>query len=106
MLGVILALLVLALVVYMLAKGYKPQPVLLLGGLLLMGLTVAFDISPLLPEKKTTNFEFFDIFQVFSDILSSRLAGLGLTLMAIGAFPVIWTMWEQARRCLLFLKNH
>lgn len=86
MLGVILALLVLALVVYMLAKGYKPQPVLLLGGLLLMGLTVAFDISPLLPEKKTTNLEFFDIFQVFSDILSSRMAGLGLTLMAIAGF--------------------
>lgn len=86
MLGVILALLVTALVIYMLAKGYKPQPVLLLGGLLLMGLTVAFDIGPLLPEKKTTNFEFFDIFKVFSDILSSRLAGLGLTLMAIAGF--------------------
>ncbi|QBH95955.1 C4-dicarboxylate ABC transporter [Limnobaculum zhutongyuii] len=86
MLGVILALLVTVLVIYMLAKGYKPQPVLLLGGLLLMGLTVAFDIGPLLPEKTTTNFEFFDIFKVFSDLLSSRLAGLGLTLMAIAGF--------------------
>lgn len=86
MLGVILALLVTALVIFMLAKGYKPQPVLLLGGLLLMGLTVAFDLGTLLPEKKTTNFEFFDIFKVFSDILSSRMAGLGLTLMAIAGF--------------------
>lgn len=86
MLGVILAGLVTALVIFMLAKGYKPQPVLLLGGLLLMGLTIAFDLGTLLPEKTTTNFEFFDIFKVFSDILSSRMAGLGLTLMAIAGF--------------------
>ncbi|ELY3192595.1 C4-dicarboxylate transporter DcuC [Salmonella enterica] len=86
MLGVVLAIIVTGLVIFMLAKGYKPQPVLLLGGLLLMGLTVVFDLGTLLPEKTTTNFQFFDIFKVFSDIMSTRLAGLGLTLMAIAGF--------------------
>nr|WP_250143439.1 hypothetical protein [Escherichia coli] len=86
MLGVVLAIIVTGLVIFMLAKGYKPQPVLLLGGLLLMGLTVVFDLGTLLPEKTTTHFQFFDIFKVFSDIMSTRLAGLGLTLMAIAGF--------------------
>ncbi|ADO48284.1 C4-dicarboxylate transporter DcuC [[Enterobacter] lignolyticus] len=86
MTGVILAVFVTGLVIFMLAKGYKPQPVLLLGGLLLMGLTVTFNLGTLLPEKTSTHFAFFDIFKVFSDIMSTRLAGLGLTLMAIAGF--------------------
>lgn len=86
MTGLIIAALVTALVVYLLARGYKPQPVLLLGGLLLLLLTVSLDLNSLLPENKTTHFKYFDIFQIFTDIMSSRLAGLGLTLMAIAGF--------------------
>lgn len=86
MTGLIIAALVTALVVYLLAWGYKPQPVLLLGGLLLLLLTASLDLNSLLPENKTTHFKYFDIFQIFTDIMSSRLAGLGLTLMAIAGF--------------------
>ncbi|MEQ4651841.1 C4-dicarboxylate transporter DcuC [Providencia rettgeri] len=86
MTGLIIAALVTALVVYLLARGYKPQPVLLLGGLLLLLLTASLDLNSLLPENKTTHFKYFDIFQIFTDIMSSRLAGLGLTLMAIAGF--------------------
>ncbi|MEX6117649.1 C4-dicarboxylate transporter DcuC [Providencia hangzhouensis] len=86
MTGLIIAALVTALVVYLLARGYKPQPVLLLGGLLLLLLTASLDLNSLLPENKTTHFKYFDIFQIFTDIMSSRLASLGLTLMAIAGF--------------------
>lgn len=86
MTGLIIAALVTALVVYLLARGYKPQPVLLLGGLLLLLLTASLDLNPLLPENKSTQFKYFDIFQIFTNIMSSRLAGLGLTLMAIAGF--------------------
>ncbi|WP_369308937.1 C4-dicarboxylate transporter DcuC [Providencia rettgeri] len=86
MTGLIIAGLVTALVIYLLARGYKPQPVLLLGGLLLLLLTASLDLNSLLPENKTTHFKYFDIFQIFTDIMSSRLAGLGLTLMAIAGF--------------------
>ncbi|EFE51946.1 putative cryptic C4-dicarboxylate transporter DcuD [Providencia rettgeri DSM 1131] len=86
MTGLIIAALVTVLVVYLLARGYKPQPVLLLGGLLLLLLTASLDLNSLLPENKTTHFKYFDIFQIFTDIMSSRLAGLGLTLMAIAGF--------------------
>ncbi|EGT3590090.1 C4-dicarboxylate transporter DcuC [Proteus mirabilis] len=86
MTGLIIAALVTALVVYLLARGYKPQPVLLLGGMLLLLLTASLDLNPLLPENKSTQFKYFDIFQIFTDIMSSRLAGLGLTLMAIAGF--------------------
>ncbi len=86
MTGLIIAALVTALVVYLLARGYKPQPVLLLGGMLLLLLTASLDLNPLLPENKSTQFKYFDIFQIFTNIMSSRLAGLGLTLMAIAGF--------------------
>lgn len=86
MLALIFAGLVTAMVVYLLAKGYKPQPVLLLGGFLLLAATAIFDLGPLLAEDKSTHHKYFDIFQIFSNILSSRLAGLGLTLMSIAGF--------------------
>ncbi|SPW30891.1 Putative cryptic C4-dicarboxylate transporter DcuD [Edwardsiella tarda] len=86
MLELILAGLVTTLLVYLLAKGYKPQPVLLLGGILLLTLTAVFDLGTILPAEKSTHLKYFDIFKIFSDILSLRLAGLGLTLMAIAGF--------------------
>lgn len=52
MLELILAGLVTTLVVYLLAKGYKPQPVLLLGGVLLLTLTAVFDLGIILPAEK------------------------------------------------------
>lgn len=86
MLTVIIALIVIALVVTLLIKGWYPQAVLFLGGMLLLTFTWCFDWGTLLDAKKTTNFGGFDIFKVFSTGFSSRIAGLGLTLMAIGGF--------------------
>ncbi|AGH73133.1 C4-dicarboxylate transporter DcuC [Edwardsiella piscicida] len=86
MTGLLCAALVTALLIALFAKGYKTQPVLFLAGFLLLLLTALFDLGPLLPAKSGTGAKYFDIFKVFSDILSSRLAGLGLTLMAIAGF--------------------
>lgn len=86
MVGVLCSLLALVLVGSLLAKKYNPQAVLFLGGLFLLTCTAIFGISPLLSAKATTNFIGFDIFKTFSDLFSTRIAGLGLTLMAIGGF--------------------
>lgn len=86
MLTIIVALAVIALVVTLLIKGWYPQAVLFLGGLLLLTCTVLFGWGDLLNAKQTTNFLGFDIFKVFSTGFSGRIAGLGLTLMAIGGF--------------------
>ena len=53
---------------------------------LLLTCTAIFGWGDLLNAKQTTNFIGFDIFKVFSTGFSSRIAGLGLTLMAIGGF--------------------
>lgn len=86
MIGIACAILVIAGIVYLLAKGYTPQPVLMLGGLVLLVCTTLTQSGPILSAKATTNLIWFDIFKAFSDILSSRLAGLGLMIMSIGGF--------------------
>ncbi len=82
----IVTLAVIALVVTLLLKGWYPQAVLFLGGLILLSFTAIFDWGTLLEAKKSTHFVGFDIFKVFSDGFARRIGGLGLTLMAIGGF--------------------
>lgn len=86
MAAIIVGLIVIALVVTLLLKGYYPQAILFIGGLLLLACTAIFGWGDLLNAKQTTHFSGFDIFKVFSTGFSSRIAGLGLTLMAIGGF--------------------
>jgi DcuC family C4-dicarboxylate transporter len=86
MLGSLLSFIVVAAVVYLLAKRYRPQPVLFFAGVVLMLLTAALGIGPILPANESTNLIWLDIFQVPANLLSARLAGLGLMLMAIGGF--------------------
>ncbi len=86
MLMILISLCVIALVVTLLLKGYYPQAVLFTGGLILLACTALFGWGDLLNAKQTTHFAGFDIFKVFSTGFSSRIAGLGLTLMAIGGF--------------------
>ena len=86
MIGIICSLLVLALIVYLLAKGYTPQAVLFLAGFILLVCTAVFNINPILDAKQTTNFVGFDIIKTFSNLFSTRIAGLGLMLMTIGGF--------------------
>ena len=86
MLGLIIGAIVTIWGGYMLYKRYKPQGVLLAGGIILMICTVIFGIGPILPAKQSTGFIWFDIFAAIKELMSSRLAGLGLTIMSIGGF--------------------
>lgn len=86
MTSLIIAGIVIVLVVTLLIKGFYPQAALFIGGLALLGATAAFDFGEVLYADKSTNFAAFDVFKAFCTGFSSRIAGLGLTLMAIGGF--------------------
>lgn len=66
MFAIIIGLIVIALVVTLLLKGYYPQAILFMGGVLLLTCTAIFGWGDLLNAKQTTNFIGFDIFKVFS----------------------------------------
>lgn len=86
MLSLIIAAVVLAVVVYMLLKGWYPQAALFFGGFVLLLCTWIFGLGEVLPAKSSTNFTGFDIFKVFGEGFATRVKGLGLQLMAIGGF--------------------
>lgn len=105
MFAIIIGLIVIALVVTLLLKGYYPQAILFMGGVLLLTCTAIFGWGDLLNAKQTTNFIGFDIFKVFSTGFSSRIAGLGLTLMAIGGFSRYMEHVGAQPPCSRFLKS-
>lgn len=86
MLGLLIAAIVTIWVGYMLYKRYKPQGVLLAAGIILMVCTAVFGTGTILQTKQSTGCIWFDIFEAVKQLMSSRLAGLGLTIMSIGGF--------------------
>ena len=86
MLGLIIALAVIAFLVFMLYKKVNAHAALLISGLLLLSLAAIFGIGEIIDPKKSLNFAFFDLFEVINQKMSSTLAGLGLTLMCIAGF--------------------
>lgn len=85
MLGIVLTALAVAAVSWFVVKNYYPQAALLLVGLILLALGCFMGVAPL-DAKQSTHFAAFDVVQVVSNLMSSRLAGLGLNIMAIGGF--------------------
>ncbi len=73
-------------VAYLIYHKYKPQPVLVVGGFILMYTAVIMGYGAILPAKASTGSVLFDAFQFVSSTLSSRAAKLGLNIMAVGAF--------------------
>lgn len=57
-----------------------------MAGLILMGCAVAFGLGKILPAKEATGLVFFDMFEFIKKTFSSRAAGLGLNIMAVGGF--------------------
>lgn len=86
MLGLLLTLAVVAWVGTMLLRKARAQGVLLAAGFVLLACSVIFHTQPLLSPAKSTGWVFFDIFDVMRGQMSTRLAGLGLTIMSIGGF--------------------
>lgn len=85
-LGVVISIFITVLVGYLITKKYKPQPVLFLAGMILMGCAVFLGVGTILPAKESTGLVFFDMFEFIKKTLSSRAAGLGLNIMAVGGF--------------------
>ena len=73
-------------VAYLIYKKYKPQPVLVVGGFILMYTAVILGYGQILAPKASTGSILFDTFQFMSQTLSSRAAKLGLNIMCVGAF--------------------
>lgn len=84
--GIVISLLVTFWVGYLIVKKYKPQPVLFMGGLVLMFLAVLLGLGAILPAKESTGSVIFDAFEFIKQTMSSRAAGLGLNIMAVGGF--------------------
>lgn len=86
MLGFLVAAIVTICVAYLLYKKYKPQAVLFFAGIILLGFAIFLGPAPILNAKQSTGLAFFDVFESVKNLMSSRLAGLGLTIMSIGGF--------------------
>jgi len=85
-LGIIISLIVTFWLGYLIVNKYKPQPVLFMAGLILMFTAVALGLGKILPVKDSTGLVLFDAFEFIKQTFSSRAAGLGLNIMAVGGF--------------------
>ena len=86
MLGLIISLVVIVWVGWMIAKKGYATAVLMIAGVVLLACAVLLDVEPGIALKKSSGSAFFDIFKVVETTLSSTLAGLGLSIMAMGGF--------------------
>ncbi len=84
--GIVISIIVTFWVGFLIVKKYKPQPVLFMAGLILMFTAVALGLGKILPAKDSTGFVIFDAFEFIKQVMSSRAAGLGLNIMAVGGF--------------------
>ncbi len=84
--GVLISAIVLFWVGFMIYKRYKPQPVLFIGGLVLMYIAVLLGYGTIAGPKATTGAVFFDAFDGIRAVMSSTAAKLGLNIMSVGAF--------------------
>lgn len=80
-----IACIVTIVVAYLIVKKQKAQTVLIVGGLILMSCAILMG-HPILDEKKTTGFVWFDLFKYIENMFSLRAAGMGLMIMAVGGF--------------------
>lgn len=85
MLGVICTLIAVVAIAYFVIKNYYPPVMLLLIGLVMLVIGAMMGNPPVSP-KTTTNFVGFDLAQALTDLMKSRLGGLGLNIMAIAGF--------------------
>lgn len=84
--GIIIASLVVIWVIYMIVKKFSPQTTLLIAGSVLLLATYFIGNNPILDAKQSSGSPLLDIFHTIKVLLSSRVAGLGLTIMSIAGF--------------------
>jgi len=86
MLGLLIAIVVVAWVARFVLKKYPAQPVLFTAGIVMMVLTLVLGLGEILPAKQSTGSPWLDIIQSISLAFSSRAAKLGMIIMLIGGF--------------------
>lgn len=84
--GVFFATIVIIWVIYMIIKKHYPQAILLIAGMVLLLAACLMEVKPVLDAKQSSGSSFLDIVHTIKVILSSRVAGLGLTIMSIAGF--------------------
>jgi len=85
MLGVLIAVVVTVWVGYLLFKEYKAQTVIFVAGIILLACAILMG-KPIITVKQSMGFAWLDIFKVIEDLLSNRVAGLGLMIMSVAGF--------------------
>ena len=86
MLSLLLAAAGVVIAAYLIIKKYYAPWALLMVGVVLLVASTLFSGDPLVTGKKATNNYFFDLIQVFTNLLQSRTAGLGMNIMVVGGF--------------------
>ena len=88
MLSLVIGLAVTAAAAGLIIKGYQPQTVLLVAGLILLLMTTLLfpDQSILYHHAKSTGWKGFDVFDFVRKSLITQLSGIGLIIMSAAAF--------------------
>ncbi|MCG5030025.1 C4-dicarboxylate transporter DcuC [Mesosutterella sp. OilRF-GAM-744-9] len=86
MIGLIIAIVLTVIAGYLIGKKAYAAAVLLVAGVIMLAIAVAFGIGPGLGLKKSTGSSFFDIFLVVENVMSTTLAKLGLSIMCMAGF--------------------
>lgn len=86
MLGIFLVIAGVVLAAYLVIKRYYAPWALLMVGILLLICVTLISGDPLVTGKKATHSAIFDIVQVFTNLLQSRAAGIGMNIICVGGF--------------------
>ncbi len=81
-----LAIVITLAVGYLIFKKYKPQPILLAAGLILLIAAELLGVKTILAEDKSTGFLLFDAFTYLKNTMSSSVSGTGLIIMTVGGY--------------------
>lgn len=84
--GIVISAIITFWVGYLIYKKYKPQPVLFMGGIIMMYIAAMLGYSQILGAKATTGSVIFDAFEFIRTTFSSNVGKLGLNIMSVGAF--------------------
>ncbi len=86
MAGIIIVVLSIAAAAYLIFKKYYAPGALLFVGLVTLGIVACISPDPLITGKKATHLAGLDVIQIFTNLLQTRTAGLGMNIMAIAGF--------------------
>ncbi|MEG2068498.1 MAG: C4-dicarboxylate transporter DcuC [Acidaminococcaceae bacterium] len=84
--GTVFTICIIAWVIYMIIKKHYPQAVLLMAGMALLTWAVFVNGTQVLAAKQSSGSAILDIFHTIQVLMSTRVAGLGLTIMSIAGF--------------------